>query len=182
MNHTIQKAVLFILVGFQFYVSLPWRASGHDCEALIKTANKTDLNADGIDEIERFELVSEWSAEKVNRDDKLLFVMIEDRLLTEATADSDQQLAATIGQYCRHLLDDGWTPVAIRASVYAGEAHQDGRTLLATRRVFQATKKEFPKFGGAILIGSFPESMLVRRWAWKHNKRSATFNGVTCAP
>jgi len=176
MNAKFSKLVLTIWFGL--IASFCAQAAENDVETLIDSARNLDINEDGIHEINQMEVITDWSVKSCALEDKLLVVLIEDRLLTHATAEGDKRIFEILGEYCRCLGNDGWKPLVIRASVYDGEIHQDGRTLLAIRRFFQATKKQFPNFGGAILIGSFPESMLVRRWVWKHSKRSATFNGV----
>ncbi|MGB1013923.1 MAG: FG-GAP repeat domain-containing protein, partial [Nannocystaceae bacterium] len=59
------------------------------------------------------------------------------------------------------------------------QRHQDGRTLLAMRRVLKRAKVLFPKLQGTLLIGAFPEAMLVRRWVWKRgDKGEVTIGGV----
>jgi len=67
----------------------------------------------------------------------------------------------------------------IEAKVDSGKEHQDGKTVLALRRFFQQLRDRQPDFAGAILIGSFPEAMLVRRWLWKHDDRQIELAGVT---
>lgn len=177
-NSARKVLVAFVSLGFAMILATNTNGYGNDVKALVNAFRNTDMNGDGVNEINHLELISEWSATSLDADDKLLVLMVEERLLTNAKADGDTKLKKVLGEYCKCLEQDGWSPIVIGASVYNGSVHQDGRSLLAIRRFFQAIKKNFPKFGGAVLIGSFPESMLVRRWAWKHSKRSATFNGV----
>jgi hypothetical protein len=66
----------------------------------------------------------------------------------------------------------------IVADVYDGREHQDGRTLLAMRDFLIAVRDRYPNLTGTLLIGSFPEATLVRRWAWKNHPHIPTINGV----
>lgn len=44
--------------------------------------------------------------------------------------------------------------------------HQDGRTLLALRAFLKAVKAQYPNFRGVILVGAFPEALIMRTtWA-----------------
>jgi len=140
--------------------------------------NNSDINSDGNDEIVRLELVKDWSADQITSEDSVLVVLVEDRLIRNEQANGVNTLSNSIDTYCECLERDGWKPLVIRTTVYDGTLHQDGRTVLAIRRLFHDVKKSYPNFGGAVLIGSFPECMLVRRWVWKHKSRRATFNGI----
>jgi len=153
--------------------------NNNDIQAIVLRHNKLDVDEDGTDEIAGMEIMAGHSADNVTFEDKVLIVLVEDRLLENENLDGDSQLSETLKTYCGCLENDGWKPIVVKTKTYAGEQHQDGRTILALRRFFQSTKKSYPNFAGAVLIGSFPESMLVRRWVWKHNKRAAKFNGVT---
>jgi len=52
----------------------------------------------------------------------------------------------------------------IKASVVYKDKHEDGLTVLAMRRLFQDLKKTYRNFRGVILVGAFPEALLMRRW------------------
>ncbi len=67
----------------------------------------------------------------------------------------------------------------IRADVYAGSQHQDGRTVLALREFFRTVRTAYSQLQGAILVGDFPEPMLVRRWLWK---QTAGTEGIDIGP
>ena len=182
-NRSISKSIAGILSGAVAFVC--WLATpsfaDDSFEKITNRFNNFDLNGDGIDEINQLSpfRFAKNSTTGLKFVDKVLIVLIEDRLLKFDETTNQRQLSPKLELYARTLEKDGWSPVFIRASVYSGELHQDGRTVLAIRRFFQAVKRSYPNFAGAVLIGSFPESMLVRRWVWKHNSRSATFNCVT---
>lgn len=145
--------------------------------SLAEQACGMDLNHDDHPEIHRLEVIE--SISPATREPGML-VLVEQRLL-----DLDDQLAPT-GQLLEHLQaygkaleQDGLSPVFVAADLEKSERHQDGLTLLAVRRFFQQVHQRYPQFQGAVLIGSFPESMLVRRWAWLHKDRQVRFGDVT---
>ncbi len=149
-----------------------------DAGTIIARHAPLDFNRDGIAEIESLRVISKPSnqAKAERKDEKLLLVLVESRLL-----DKDKQhkvgrpLEEVLAEYQQLLQADGYTPVVVAGKVHASERHQDGLTVLAIRRLFQALKQEYPKFVGAVLVGSFPEATLVRRWIWKRSDVPVTF-------
>ncbi|MCA9105352.1 MAG: hypothetical protein KDA83_08005 [Planctomycetales bacterium] len=137
-----------------------------------------DFDADGVSEIES--LAPLFDSPSVHPEGRPLLVLIESRLLgplDEATGPSIDELEERLRAYDDALKQAGWSPWFVKTSVYAGATHQDGKTLLAMRRLLQRLWEVEPKLSGVILIGSFPEASLVRRWVWKHDSREAVFNG-----
>ncbi|MEQ8764613.1 MAG: hypothetical protein RL885_11845 [Planctomycetota bacterium] len=137
-----------------------------------------DIDRDSVPEIRRLERCHDLESQSAEPGpgDALLLILVEGRLLKPAEAGNP--LPELLTEYVQALREDGWLALPIRAEVYSGERHQDGKTVLALRRMLQAMRSIQPGFQGAILIGSFPEAMLVRRWVWKHNTRSVTLGGV----
>lgn len=136
-----------------------------------------DINDDQHPEIQQLEVLPDLSP---GIDQPGVIVFVEQRLL-----ENDQQLLPVgqlqeqLEQYAQALQEDDLNPVFVAARLEKSESHQDGLTLIAMRRFLQQVKKSFPGFQGAVLLGSFPEAMLVRRWAWLHSSRAVTFDGVT---
>ncbi len=60
--------------------------------------------------------------------------------------------------------------------LYAGPIHQDGLTLLALRRFLQEFHSQ-RSLHGVVLVGSFPEASLVRRWIWRREGWDVTIAG-----
>lgn len=151
-------------------------------EKLTLAFSRHDFDSDGVKEIERLALPAWRDVDDSKlQDGPLLIVLIESRLLREmpkeepSIAELEQRLIA----YERALRSDGWNAWLVEAELYAGEIHQDGKTVLALRQFFQQLRIEDSSFAGAVLVGAFPEASLVRRWIWKHDSRPATFNGIT---
>ena len=148
-------------------------------DSITKQFSGFDIDQDGIVEIQSLQRLVQFSAAEPTDDQRVLIVLIESRLLQSFEGHERAELETRLTEYSQRLTQDGWSPQFIEADVYRGKVHQDGRTVLALRRVFQQVRQAYPRFSGAILIGSFPESMLVRRWVWKHDSRAVTFNGTT---
>jgi hypothetical protein len=108
----------------------------------------------------------------------LLVVINPDVLASTSGSYSEMDLIARLKDYHRHLRRDGFTPYFVTADLYDGTVHQDGQTLLALRDVFRSVRAVAPNLQGAVLIGSFPEAMLVRRWVWRKND-AVTINGIS---
>lgn len=128
-----------------------------------------DINGDGIQEIETLERLPLGSTQEViPTDATLVIVMVERRLLDEIpgsalhVSDVEDRLARLQGD----LRAEGYSTEFIRARVYAGNEHQDGRTVVALREFFKSVRVTYRNLSGVILVGSFPEPMLVRRWLW----------------
>ena len=154
-------------------------------QGLAEIANEFtnyDMNSDGIAEVESLKFLSAPSkCLTVEANAKLLLVIVESRLMTnDRTVNDDQnRLLQSLQHYERQLDEDGWHAVVIDAKIHASDRHQDGLSVLAMRRLFKRLRNQFPQFAGAVLVGSFPEAMLVRRWIWKRNDRAVSFGDET---
>ncbi len=152
-------------------------------DGIVESFSSYDYDEDGVLEITS---LRHWPTESGAGTDEVetgrpLVVLIDERLTVplEGGRAIDERLSAAIDRWLAALRDDGWRPMPIVAEVYSGARHQDGKTVLALRRLLQQLHAADPKLGGAILVGSFPEASLVRRWIWKHSDRRATFDGVS---
>jgi FG-GAP-like repeat/FG-GAP repeat len=102
---------------------------------------------------------------------KLVVVLVEKRVTNTATGDATQatNLRNRLSTFKADLMAEGFVPRMVEANVYSGTTHQDGKTLLALRRFLKAVRTAYPSMQGAILVGSFPEAMLIREWIWQVN-------------
>ncbi len=139
-----------------------------------------DLDSDGTDEIKRLDYLD---FESINSDDsvaegRLVLILIEGRLLKtlKGSEFSKADLVRRFKQYKSDLVSEGFVPHFIRCDVYSGKQHQDGLTVLAMRRFLQAVDKKWD-LNGVVLVGSFPEPMIVRRWIWRREKWNVTIAG-----
>ncbi|MEN6621145.1 MAG: hypothetical protein ABFD50_06330, partial [Smithella sp.] len=134
---------------------------------IVNAYNVYDLDADGIPEIESLKFISfENPLEPVGTFQKFVIVLVEQRLLGTipgsrySSADLTQRLQRLKGD----LVSEGYQARFLEMRTYSGPVHQDGKTLLAIREFFKQVRGTFFGFCGAILVGSFPESMIVRTW------------------
>jgi hypothetical protein len=121
---------------------------------------------------------------------KLVLVLVESRLLdaTSAQHESIMQLTNKLQRFKGDLESEGFFTRFIKADLYHGNRHQDGRTLLAVRSflrdVYMAWKVETPLatfrgiFAGVILVGAFPEASIVRSVLWKPGFKNQMIGGV----
>lgn len=96
-------------------------------------------------------------------------VLVEARLLRArdgVAAERQQDLRQKLQRFADDLARDGFRAELVEAALYAGERHQDGKTLLALRRFLQACKADGP-LAGAILVGHFPDALLLRTCNWR---------------
>ena len=139
-------------------------------QSLIAKFQNFDRNADGDPAIASLSyLAFESSSEDIPQDARLVLVLVEPRLLNPMPGAED--LIPILLRYKGDLRAEGLFSRFIRADVYHGQRHQDGRTLLAMRSFLREVKLSFSKLEGVILVGAFPEAPIVRRCVWKINFR-----------
>lgn len=134
---------------------------------IVKAFNVYDLDSDGIPEIEFLQFLSfENPQEPVGTFQKFVIVLVEQRLLGAIPGSrySSADLLQRLQRLKNDLLSEGYQARFLEMRTYSGPVHQDGKTLLAIREFFKQVRSNFFGFCGAILIGSFPESMIIRTW------------------
>ncbi|MCU0914288.1 MAG: VCBS repeat-containing protein [Planctomycetes bacterium] len=138
-------------------------------QGVLDRFSPCDINADGIREISRLGLTSfESASATIPADARLVLVMVRPRLLVATgVVPRGSGLTYQMHRLRGDLEAEGYVVRVLEAEVYAGSQHQDGRTVLALRAFFQGVQAAYRNFQGVILVGSFPEPMLVRRWLWK---------------
>lgn len=142
-----------------------------------------DMDGDGIVEIERLKPMGFGEVERAGGG-RLVLVLVEERLQSHIPGSKlmAEGLRARLRQFCHDLGREGWSPRFVEAKVYSGPEHQDGRTLLALRRLLMDVRAAQPDFAGVVLVGSFPEALLARRWIWHRRAlRSMKIGGIKVA-
>jgi hypothetical protein len=112
----------------------------------------------------------------ISPDSNLVIVLVESRLLDPLPNSPD--LISRLLRLKGDLRAEGSFTRFIRANVYRGPRHQDGRTLLAIREFLKDVKSSYRNFLGVLLIGAFPEASLVRRCIWKPPWSGGDIDGV----
>lgn len=127
-----------------------------------------ELGNDGEPDIQQLRyLPFETAAEQPPRSGRLILVLVEPRILASIPGlDAGEGLVERLERYKGDLRAEGLHSRFIEAEVYDGDEHKDGQVLLALRRFLIDVRGSFPRFEGVVLIGSFPEASLVRRWSW----------------
>ena len=132
--------------------------------------SRFDLDTDGTPEINNLSIsqFSTSTAGKLNSEDRVVLVLVEKRLINRIPKStfSEHDLTNRILRLTQDLKREGLKAIAVECDVYAGSQHQDGLTLLALRRFLIDVSKSY-RLRGAILVGSFPEASIVRRWIWR---------------
>ncbi len=110
----------------------------------------------------------------------IVLVLVEARLLDTlpAPALSSSKLEDRLRQFHVDLEADGFDSRTLSVGMRRGAGHRDGEGVLALRELFQDLHTTHPNLAGAILIGSFPEATLVRRWIWRRPYKTTTLAGV----
>ncbi len=123
-----------------------------------------DLDGDGRAEVRELR----WREERGEVGRPLVVVLVENRLL-QPEGWAGAPLRIPLLQLLRDLAGEGRHAVLLTVDVHAGPPHQDGRTVLAIRRLFQRLHAVAP-LQAALLVGHFPDAMLVRTCNWRRNE------------
>ncbi|MFQ6096837.1 MAG: hypothetical protein ACE5O2_03860 [Armatimonadota bacterium] len=140
-----------------------------------------DHNDDGTVEIHRLARAPEgerWRYECPGSGRGLVLVIVEPRLFRRPQTGDSPDLRPALSRFVRDLARDGYDAILVRAAVYAGPRHQDGRTVLALREFLRCVASTVPDLAGAILVGNFPEAFLVRQYFWRKHTRLTLNKGT----
>jgi hypothetical protein len=131
-----------------------------------------DLDGDGRPEIRALEVVAEAGEENK----PLVVVLVEGRLwrgIPGARVGDPVEPGLDLNKSLRTFIADiaaeGHRVHLLAADVHSGPPHQDGRTVLALRRLFQRLNGA-SRMRAAVLVGHFPDAMLVRTCNWRRNE------------
>ncbi len=153
---------------------------GHTRAALGRLCarfSEYDHNGDGTTEIESLRLIDSQQAtasDDAGRDTVL--VLVERRLLEPGgSAEALPKVLPCLRTFAGDLAEEGHDVFTLAAGVYAGDRHQDGRTVLALRRFLREVWLRAPNLRGVVLVGDFPEATIVRQFFW-HKHTPITVN------
>lgn len=127
-----------------------------------------DLDGDGRAEVHTVESIDEVG----EAGKPLVVLLVEDRLWAwrkPAAPDAEPVLQAPLRRLASDIGAEGHRVLLLRMRVQAGGLHQDGRTVLALRRLFQRLHAASP-MAAVVLVGHFPDAMLVRTCNWRRNE------------
>lgn len=143
---------------------------------VVKAFAPHDVNGDGIAEVERLE----WWREFGEPEAPLVVLLVEDGLLVEPSEQHGfersfrerspaDELRDRVLRFGADVAAEGFRALIVNAAVHRGPPHQDGRTVLGLRRLFQQLHARAP-MAGAVLVGHFPDALLVRTCNWRRNE------------
>jgi len=131
-----------------------------------------DLDGDGRAEIERLAVIDDAGAATA----PLVIVMVEGRLIEDEApwartrvVLTNEELRERVVRFGADVAAGGFRAVTVAATSHRGPPHQDGRTVLAIRRLLQRLRAVAP-MAGAVLVGHFPDALLVRTCNWRRNE------------
>lgn len=110
----------------------------------------------------------------------LVVVLVERRLINDdnLTSNSAGDLLGRLERFHDDLCEDGFDARFLETELAKPAGHRDGEGVLALRALLQDLHSQHQTLSGAILVGSFPEAMLVRRWIWRKGPEDVVINGV----
>ena len=141
---------------------------------VVKAFAPCDINGDGIFEVGRLELLHEAGDAKA----PLVVIVVESALVVDETPGertrrrgppSFEEMREALLRYGADVAAAGFRALVVSADMHLGPPHQDGRTVLALRRLLQRLHAQAP-MAGAVLVGHFPDALLVRTCNWRRNE------------
>lgn len=122
-----------------------------------------DINGDSTIEIKSLKPLFTAQEPFVVTPQGVAIVFVDPRLVADDPSNgvTRTEMMLRLAQLRQDMFNDGYYPYFVRASVYAGARHQDGRTLLAMRRFLQKIRRHYP-LRATLLVGSFPDAAIVR--------------------
>lgn len=125
-----------------------------------------DVDGDGLAEVRRLTLLDERGAEHAG----LVVILVEQRLLSDPEVGQHAApVSAALTTFAGDVAAAGFHAMLLACEVHAGPPHQDGRIVLALRRLLQRLHAIAP-MAGAVLVGHFPDALLVRTCNWRRNE------------
>lgn len=131
-----------------------------------------DIDGDGRAEIERLAVIDDAGSATLPS----VIVMVEGRLIEDEApwartrvVLTNEELRERVVRFGSDVAAGGFRAVIVEATLHRGPPHQDGRTILAMRRLFQRLHAVAP-LAGAVLVGHFPDALLVRTCNWRRNE------------
>lgn len=124
-----------------------------------------DHDGDGRVEVRSLEVL----ADRAREGGPLVLVLVESRLVPPAPLRSASPLLQALAVHGEDLARDRFSSLLVSIDVHAGPPHQDGRTVLALQTLL-ARLHATGSFAGALLVGHFPDALLVRTCNWRRNE------------
>ncbi|MBL8752057.1 MAG: hypothetical protein JNK15_02045 [Planctomycetes bacterium] len=155
-----------LVVGFATAVALASQAPT-DLARVVAAFAPFDLDGDGRAEVRALEPIADVGLPA----QPLVVVLVEGRLWRGNEGDRvPGAFPGALRRYAADVAADGHRVLLLAVDVHAGPPHQDGRTVLALRRLLQRLHAHAP-MSAAVLVGHFPDALLVRTCNWRRNEK-----------
>lgn len=118
-----------------------------------------DLDGDGVHEVRSLRVLRQAGAPAA----PAVVVLVENRLLAGA---EDGPFRGALERFVDDIAAEGHCTILVAAEAHTGPPRQDGRTVLGLRRLLQRVQAAHP-LAGAVLVGHFPDALLVRTCNWR---------------
>lgn len=142
---------------------------------VVRSFAPHDVDGDGIAEVCELQ----WLYEAGEPGAPLVAIVVERRLIELSDLvrhsgrrfgpEPEDELRERVLRYAADVAADGFRALVVAVVVRSGPPHQDGRTVLALRRLFQRLHALAP-MAGAVLVGHFPDALLVRTCNWRRHE------------
>lgn len=150
---------------------------------VIQSFNGFDIDGDGTQEIESTSfLVGDQNIPNATKG--IALVLYEPRVFddTPGMGTSGAEMRLWLQLLRSDMVAEGWNARFVQTKVYRGPEDQDGRTVLALRRMLKAINAHHP-LRTVLLIGDYPSSSIVRQVLTRPHvgPEGKTFGGVNFA-
>lgn len=153
----------WILGGAAAFAMLPTAGQARDDDELARRFSGYDQDGDGRLELVKVEPLP---LAEVPASGELALLLVEARLLAgDEAAALRSQLAVLAADWAR----EGLRPRAYALELAPSEGHRDGSYVLALRELLRAARSADASLCGALLLGHFPDALLVRTCAWRRD-------------
>ncbi|MBK9387825.1 MAG: hypothetical protein IPN34_23660 [Planctomycetes bacterium] len=153
----------WILTGTAALTMLPTAGRAHGDDELARRFSGYDRDGDGRVELVKVEPLPLASERATG---ELALLLIEARLLAGNEA---APLRAQLEVLCADWASEGLRPRAYAIELAPSEGHRDGSYVLALRELLRAARSADASLRGALLLGHFPDALLVRTCAWRRD-------------
>jgi hypothetical protein len=156
-------------------LAVPAAAQRDAFDAVWRSFVGHDVDGDGRAEIEGLAPIGESGAAGA----PAVVGLVEAGLLER---DADGALVERLRTWAGDVAADGFRVALVAVNLQRGGRHQDGRTVIALRRLLQASQREAGPLAGAVLVGRFPDAFLVRTVNWRKHEPVAVGGVEFAAP
>lgn len=152
---------------FALSVAASAQAPAGDLFATIAARVPLDFDGDGFAEVAS---LRDGGRAMGPRPRAVVALFVEPRLLALSRQRADDPLTAALNRWCTDVAEEQGEAHWMALECPPSLDHQDGLYVLALRSLLQTCRATRPDFAGAVLVGRFPEALLVRTCNWRKHE------------